>query len=207
MIATQILLTADLSNSLMKDPECLALAALHSMAVDFPKTGQPAPRAAMPKPKSTMKPDWYATEMGENKPEFYPSQRIIGELFRAIELPAIPEAKRTAKRQRRLMGREINANFQPRMVDEKFDLRIDHPVTTLLFPHLCQYVDSYLLDGASALVGDMLDIFGWYSQELSYICSIHSLSKWTPISEEEVVAGSIVAKCSQPVSIVQQSLT
>lgn len=195
----QILFTADLSEQCMLDPDCLTLSRLHSIAVDFPKTGVPASRVEMPKQRSDMRPDWYANEVGELKTEFYPSERFLGHLFRAIELPAIQDAKRTAKRQRRLLEKGFDSDFQPKTVNDRFN-RANSPITKLLYPQVGKYVERCLPAKLFGLISDMLDTYGWYTQEMVYICRTHSLSKWTPISEEEIVAGTIVAQCLQPVS-------
>jgi RNA-dependent RNA polymerase len=203
VIATQILLTADISEDCMADQDCITLAALHSTAVDFPKTGRHVSFNELPLPKNTRKPDWYANETNERKSEFYPSNRHIGHLFRDIYLPAIPEAKRAAKRQHRKLeagtedvelGAVVNAYS-----------RNDGPISRLLKRRIDEYVDTnYHAESGnlSAEINEILDIFEEYARELAYSCRTHSLSKWTALTEEEVVAGTIVAKCSQPVRIM-----
>jgi RNA-dependent RNA polymerase len=186
----------------MADPDCVRLAALHSDAVDFPKTGRHVSFSQLPKPKSKRKPDWYANETNERKSEFYQSTRHIGHLFRDISLPAIPEAQRAARRQnRRLEAGTEDVTF--RAVRNAYS-RNTGLISQLVRRKLDDYVDiSYHESGdVSGEIEEMLDIFERYSRELGYTCSTHSLSKWTALTEEEVVAGTIVAKCSQPVGVL-----
>ncbi|KIM20750.1 hypothetical protein M408DRAFT_333825 [Serendipita vermifera MAFF 305830] len=198
VIANQILLTADLSPAVMADPDCLILAAKHSDAVDYPKTGQPVNFSDLPKLKSKRKPDWYANETNERKTGFYQSSRIIGHLFRAIHLPAIPEAQRVARRRNRQLEDNYE-NSELRAVTSIY-LRSDSLIGQLLKRKLDEYVDLeyHACGDIKGEIEEMLDIFEGYGDQLAYTCRNHSLAKWTPLTEEEVVAGTIVAKCSQP---------
>lgn len=196
----QQLRMADRSPSCLADPNCLKLAALHSDAVDFPKTGRPVELSQLPKLKDKIKPDWLASETNEKNPKHYTSQRIIGHLFRDVKLPAIKVAERMAERQRRQVDVERDDDFQARSVHGAFS-RDDNIITRLLHSRLREgaycYVDN-LKEGDDDIIDEMLDICGMYSGEAAYICRTHSLSTSTPISEEELVAGTIVAKTSQP---------
>jgi hypothetical protein len=93
----------------------------------------------------------------------------------------------------------INNDFEPKTVEGRFNQN-NNLIKKAVYPKLRQYVEDCLQERMSDLLGTNLDLFGFYSQELAYICRNHSLSTWTPLSEEEVVAGTIVAQCSQPVS-------
>ena len=66
------------------DPRCIALADLHSRAVDFPKTGVvvEVPRELRP----TRFPDF----MQNKQKEAYVSQTIIGRLYREIKVRHVP---------------------------------------------------------------------------------------------------------------------
>jgi RNA-dependent RNA polymerase len=203
VIATQILLTADISEDCMADPDCIQLAALHSTAVDFPKTGRHVSFNQLPRPKNKRKPDWYANETNENKSGFYPSNRHIGHLFRDIYLPAIPEAKKVAKRQHRQfeagtedveLGAVMNAySRNDGLISRRLKRKIDE----------CVDVNYHARSGnLPEEINEMLDIFEDYGRELAYSCSSHSLSRWTALTEEEIVAGTIVAKCPQPVRVM-----
>ena len=185
----------------MADGDCIKLAALHSDAVDFPKTGHSVDFDKLPKPKSKRKPDWYANETSERKSGFYPSNRIIGHLFRDIYLPAVPEAQRVAKRQ----YRQLEADYENTELQavRRIYSRDEGLITRLLRQRVDEYVDlGYHGQGdIDGEIEEMLDIFENYGEELAFTCRNHSLAKWSALTEEEVVAGTIVAKCSQPVSL------
>jgi RNA-dependent RNA polymerase len=73
----------------LKDPDCdecmqLAEAALH--AVDFPKTGTPANFSSLPRPPSPEWPDFLALETvnSADNNSYYPSEKILGVLFRNV---------------------------------------------------------------------------------------------------------------------------
>jgi len=205
MIADRILLTADRSEDCMADPDCIKLAGLHSQAVDFPKTGSPVSFTELPKPKSKEKPDWYANETNHNKRDFYESTRIIGELFRKIDLPAVPEAQRLARRQRKKLQDSVH-NLETEAVMHiysKNDDAISGPLKNLM--NECLDIDAHASEDISVQISELLDVFYVHAAELDHICKNHSLAKFAPLTEEEVVAGTIVAKCSQPVSLVHCS--
>jgi hypothetical protein len=202
LIANQLLLTADISNTCMDDPDCLKLANLASNAVDFPKTGRPVVFSDLPRPRSKIKPDWSASETSEGNKKYYPSQRHIGHLYRAIKLPAVPEAKKVARRQRQnfreqrdlevtqvLESYATNSDLISRVLKRK--MRDDYAIN----------VDDFDFNTRD-VIREMLDIHSQYYGELVSICRTHSLSSSTPLSEEEVVAGSIVSKSSQPVRLL-----
>ena len=64
----------------MKDPRCLELAAKHSQAVDFPKTGLVV--EIDPKLRPVVCPDF----MQNKHKRSYESKTIIGQLFREIQV-------------------------------------------------------------------------------------------------------------------------
>jgi len=181
----------------MADEDCIKLAALHSDAVDFPKTGRHVSHSQLPPRKNRRRPDWYANETNEQKSKFYESNRHIGHLFRDINLPAIPEAKKVAKRQHR-QWEAGNDDVGIEAVRRAFS-RNSGMITRIIRRKLREYVKVDDHVASDSEIEEMIDIFYGYSDELSYTCRTHSLAKWTPLSEEEVVAGTIVAKCSQPV--------
>ena len=82
---------ADRSDKSVLDEDCMVLAQLHSDAVDYPKSSTPVPLYKLPKLKFRKKPDWSQPEITNDSKnaDYYPSQRAIGRLFRAIELPAL----------------------------------------------------------------------------------------------------------------------
>jgi RNA-dependent RNA polymerase len=187
----------------MADNNCLQLAALHSDAVDFPKTGRPVMYKQLPKPLAQTKPDWYANETTNvDSSSFYRSQRHIGHLFRKIKLPAVPEAMKLARRQQRFLD-DIEENLDVTAVQNSL-LENDCLITTRLRGRMRDLdidVSMFLEDNSANIIAEMLDSYERYSGELSYLCKSHSLSTKVPLSEEEIVAGTIVAKCSQYVSL------
>ena len=81
LIATTWLIMADRTPDFVNDSECLYLAALHSAAVDYPKSGIPVHHTDVPKLQGK-KPDWSAPEtMTGSSENYYPSKRAVGLLF------------------------------------------------------------------------------------------------------------------------------
>jgi RNA-dependent RNA polymerase len=71
------------------------------------------------------------------------------------------------------------------------------PITLVLFEKIQQYLDASA--HIQELPIEIFDLFKQYQDELSYICVTHTLSNEpeTKLLEEEVVIGTILAKCSQ----------
>lgn len=178
----------------MADPACLKMANLHSIAVDFPKTGQCVDFNAISWSGYDSKPDWYLEEEGQDKVTTYRSQRHIGHLYREVQLPA-PTKTKSQKRQIKLEECEIdlvlelilNSRVEASAFDQLLQKRIGEQVTAGV-------------SDARSTVNEMLQILSIYSEQLMHICTVYSLAKRTPLSEEEVVAGTIVAKTTQRVS-------
>ena len=78
-IAMAHLATADASRLGAKDPRCVELARLHSMAVDYAKSGQPAQMPAKLKPRQ-----W--PHFMENRSVKYHSKTALGKLYDRVEL-------------------------------------------------------------------------------------------------------------------------
>ncbi|KDQ63790.1 hypothetical protein JAAARDRAFT_120957 [Jaapia argillacea MUCL 33604] len=182
IVATNWLIIADQSENGIFDEDCLKLAALHSDAVDYPKSGQPVPLRNIPKLKFKERPDWNAPEtLGSSSLQYYQSQRAIGKLFRAIDLPALPEARRAANLQRRRLREEHEESLDELM--EELSLAgedEDDPVFMAVENHLSQLFDQY-------------------ASQLQSICITHTLSRSRSamLTEAEAVVGTIVANCSQ----------
>ncbi|CAG7851524.1 Probable RNA-dependent RNA polymerase SHL2; AltName: Full=Protein SHOOTLESS 2 [Serendipita indica DSM 11827] len=199
IISMQCMLIADVRKDCLADPDCVKLAKLHSIAVDYPKTGRHVESSEIPWLDSRRRPDWYANELHNNNPDLYQSQRHIGHLFRAIELPALPEAAKLARRQRRRIQRdedeELNRDAVLRALSD--DRAV---ISRYLRPKINTYIDleEFVQGQPTNVIDELLDVFDTYWSNLQYIAKTNSLSNSTALSEEEVVAGSIVAKCSQP---------
>ncbi|KAI0335366.1 RdRP-domain-containing protein [Cubamyces sp. BRFM 1775] len=91
IIAVTWLIIADQSTECIFDKDCIMLAALHSDAVDYAKSGQPVPIEKIPRTKFPTRPDWNAPETSNtlDPSRYYESLRAIGKLYRSIELPAV----------------------------------------------------------------------------------------------------------------------
>ncbi|GJJ12541.1 hypothetical protein Clacol_006784 [Clathrus columnatus] len=87
LLSTNHLILSDQSSLGTRDPNCLELARLCSLAVDYPKSGQPVDIQRMPRFLIPYKPDWKSDEdINPSKMDYYESSRAIGHLFRAIRL-------------------------------------------------------------------------------------------------------------------------
>ncbi|XP_024535714.1 probable RNA-dependent RNA polymerase 1 isoform X2 [Selaginella moellendorffii] len=78
VIAHAHLALSDWSDLQARDPKCMELARLYSVAVDFPKTGVPA---VMP---PELRPEQYPDFMEKRNKRTYISTRVIGKLYRSI---------------------------------------------------------------------------------------------------------------------------
>lgn len=192
-----------------RDPDCIKLAELASKAVDFAKSGTPVSRNEIPRLRfrNNVRPDWSAGELGQSRNGriVYPSERAIGILFRRINLS---DAERTAARQ---AGRQLaqGAKQQEKKESQALesamanlaisgpDERVQrHPITQALRPVLSVYID--VDDSVPAPITDTAQMqFEVFASELKYICSASTLSL-KPLTEEEVLMGTILAKTSQP---------
>ncbi|KAG9247412.1 RNA dependent RNA polymerase-domain-containing protein [Calycina marina] len=97
-IAVSHLGQSDLLDRSVKDHKCLELAALHSKAVDYVKTGQPA---EMPKRLRLTKWPHFMEKKHKRKDQIYTSHKILGQLYDKVE----------------------SVNFTPQY-QEPFDIRI-----------------------------------------------------------------------------------
>jgi RNA-dependent RNA polymerase len=148
-------------------------------AVDYPKQGIPVDieNDRLPRTLIRCKPDWHAAEVvSPRHTDYYESGRALGVLYRSITLDdpqPIPS----------------NDDGPVRPLNDPISLALKKRVQY----HLQPYTDP---DGKSA---DIAKLFGTYSEELRYICATHTLSNSPGVRllEAEVVAGTILAKCSQ----------
>ncbi|ORY85390.1 RNA dependent RNA polymerase-domain-containing protein [Leucosporidium creatinivorum] len=93
LVSSRHLHIADSSPMGTFDPDCLLLAGLHSAAVDFPKSGQSVSLNSLPK-APPLRPDFLVPAWRFHRErEFYPSQKLLGRLFRDVpyneNLPAM----------------------------------------------------------------------------------------------------------------------
>ncbi|EJF66614.1 RdRP-domain-containing protein [Dichomitus squalens LYAD-421 SS1] len=200
IIATNWLITADQTNDTdgILNPDCLRLAELHSLAVDYAKTGQPVPIEQIPRPPLRIKPDWNApeTHSGKNSLSFYRSMTAVGKLFRAIDLPAVQTAERAVRFQRRYMNQEDQlADVQNQFAYTKVPR--DNVVARTVQRRVSEFISTNTHDDMT--IKDIWELYNSYISQLRAICADFTLSpsRSAMISEEEVVVGTIVAKCSQ----------
>lgn len=198
LVAITWLLIADLNGIFHKD--CLDLCQVHSDAVDYIKNGTPVSSNRVPKLRSDHKPDWNAPETVnlDSANNFYQSQKAIGKLFRAIDLPEVQTHDRAA-RQRRHQVREDQPEAD---LDEVFAAlcmndRGGDPLESALENHVAEFIN--VDDPNSRYVKIVIESLDRYSIELQGICACNSIQrhKTATLSEEEAVIGTIVAKCSQ----------
>jgi RNA-dependent RNA polymerase len=148
-------------------------------AVDYPKNGIPVDIRKSPHFLIPYKPDWHAAEVASPRPtDYYESQRALGYLYRAIELDdptALPSPNAPQSSQAPLTD-VISAVLKP-----------------LVRQQLENYTDP---DGSSS---DIKKLFQLYVTELTYIRQTYTLSRTQDVllTEEEIVVGTILAKCSQ----------
>jgi len=194
IIAINWLIIADQSQYGIYDTDCITLAHLHSDAVDYPKSGRAVELSAIPKLKFKIRPDWNAPEtINPDSSNYYQSQKIIGKLFRAIELDEIPASRRPRRRTRRTMSR--------RMQDHPSMFQLGDPdsaVFDLVERHVRRFLDTAGPWEASDFE-NVSRLFKRFSGELTGIAANYSLShKNVMLTEEEVIAGTIIQKTSQP---------
>ncbi|KAG8906417.1 hypothetical protein FRB99_006919 [Tulasnella sp. 403] len=210
LIADQFLILADQSDLMCRDPDCIKLAQLASAAVDFSKSGTPVNWQSAPKTRFPpyYKPDWSAGEVDNrsSRLKIYRSERAIGKLYRRIDLT---DADRLATRQARrehLPGQnrrnEKRTNSELSLAMEKMTISgparvvLEHPITLALRQQLQHYVDVNAVLPQS-IIAAATDHFNAYASELQYICATWTLTA-TPLTEGEVLMGTIVGKTSQP---------
>lgn len=203
IIAVTWLIIADQSTQGIFDPDCYKLSDLHSNAVDYPKSGVPVPVRDIPRLKMTAKPDWNAPETvstGRDNSRYYPSQKAIGKLYRAIDLPAVTAAKRTQRKQRTHLNEGQAATAEAVLAEFLEDdiFAYDEPLHVALIERIAGFIPLGRHDEGD--VAEIWDFYCNYASQLQSICVDHTLSheRGAMLTEEEAVIGTIVAKCSQP---------
>lgn len=189
------MIIADQSTQGILDPDCLKLAELHSDAVDYPKSGQPVPLNKIPRLKFPRKPDWNAPEtLRKENDSYYESVRAIGKLFRSIDLPALDEAERVARSQRRFMwseddgGAPFSAVLEYFYSDEWQD--DDDAVMTAVQERVAEFIRIDTHDDDA--VREMWGLYYSYASQLRAVCADHTLShqRDSLLTEEEAVVSA-----------------
>lgn len=203
IIAITWLIIADQSTEGILDPDCLKLAALHSDAVDYPKSGQPVPIKHIPRLKFAAKPDWNAPETmsidsTSESPRFYESVRAIGKLYRSIDLPALRTVDRAARYQLRHM-RQAGQDFLPTILAQfrTNGSSEEDVVFDAVRHHVAGFIDPRSYDRAT--VTSIWELYNSYVSRLRAICADHALenSRTAMLTEEEAV----VSTCSSISSV------
>jgi RNA-dependent RNA polymerase len=147
--------------------------------VDFPKTGTPVNFTSLPRPLSQERPDFLAPETVDSIDNhlYYPSEKLLGILFRSV-----PAAKRPELRD--------DASNTPSDGNCIFNALREIDLAELGLPPLQPpQVD---------LREEMLQLLEAYSGHLLSFAQIHSVSKSrnARISEAELISGTIMGKWS-----------
>ncbi|KAI0690041.1 RdRP-domain-containing protein [Cytidiella melzeri] len=197
LIANAWLLRADSSDKGILDPDCLALAALHSDAVDYPKTGMPVPLDRIPPNKSPIKPDWSCPELtvGDNTKLYYESQRWLGRLFREIQLPEPQMPQYSASRNHDVSLDNIFARF--RKLERYANAKRGGDIIRAVRQKVSQYI-SWDPSESMTLIREIWAVFQEFACDLRIVCASHTISpgRSATLTEEEALVGTIVAKCS-----------
>jgi len=122
------------------------------------------------------KPDWHSAEVETPRgTDYYESSRALGDLYRAITITD------TAAISSDDTGRELSTD----------------PISQALIPRVEQHIYPYIEPESTS--PELAELFHKYVDELRYICATHTLSSAAGVRllEEEVVVGTILAKCSQ----------
>lgn len=153
----------------------------------------PVPLDQVPRARSQMKPDWSADELGEDNSTFYVSERALGYLYRDIQLPP-------SVQQRRLVGSAKVMPVNQVMAALRDGIAISSDPLAKAVHNLAHTIVPNLSTSAPRQeeVADILRIFRHYIMDLKHLCQHNTLtlSKRTQLTEEEIVAGTIVAKTS-----------
>ncbi|KAG2355838.1 RNA dependent RNA polymerase-domain-containing protein [Suillus spraguei] len=175
LVSDKHITIADQASDGSFNEECLKLAALHSQAVDYPKNGWKVNTEHFPHNLIPYKPDWHAAEVESPRPtDYYESDRALGYLYRNIQLDDIPT-----------------------YVPQKLDKPLSDLVSVTLHPLVKRQLQRR--ERPSTLEVSMDSIYSAYLDELIYVATCHTLSRipGTHLREEEIVVGTILAKCSQ----------
>jgi len=168
----------------------MKLVQLFNQAVDYAKHGNPVDiRNSLPKPSIKSKPDWHRAEVtGARELNYYVSDRALGHLFRNIELrnPSEP-----------IEGLPTNMSGGTAPLEDAITCAVEPLILRAL--NTTRDNDGAAADQSRADYGDAKRLHEHYAREMQFICTAHTLVD-TPdvhLTEEEVVLGVILAKCTQ----------
>ena len=153
----------------MFDENCIKLAELCSQAVDYPKSGWYVNMKQQPRRLLPYNPDWREGEVTVPYKLYYPSQRALGIMYRAITLedPSIEVVPKGPP----VLSNLVNSMVQP-YISTKFDPR--------------------------CFSQDVKTLFKYYQEEMQIISVTHTLNMdpAARLSEEEIVVGTIMGSYS-----------
>ncbi|KAG6850830.1 hypothetical protein H0H93_008133 [Arthromyces matolae] len=191
IIATNWLIIADQSEKGIFDERCMMLSKLHSDAVDYPKSGQPVAIHNIPKVLS--RPDWNAPEtVNADSAMYYQSQRAIGRLFRDITLPTHVNLSRRPRRRGPKTSDELVLTMNNLSLTDE-----DDEIVQAVRMQIGRFIDTSPPTSTDT-PEDIKEMFQAYVSRLTFVCTTYSLSFRRPLTEQEVVIGTIVQKTSQP---------
>ncbi|KAH7107156.1 RdRP-domain-containing protein [Auriculariales sp. MPI-PUGE-AT-0066] len=177
LVSTTHLVIADQNMDGVGCGKCMQLAALHSQAVDYAKTGVPVPHRSIPHYEFPAKPDWKADEVADaSAGDFYQSTRALGNLYRRVKAADIDEL-------------EI-----PRPT------RSTREVELAITDELLISVQEWVKEIPDPTQEDLTSIEMLYEQykfELKRMTTLHALHETKPLTEMEVMMGTITQKSSQ----------
>lgn len=169
LIADRHLIMADQLEGGTLNPTCLKLAELHSRAVDYLKNGRKVTIDELPRLPALSQPDWRESEQpmqSSNYRDYHESSRALGRLYRNIML---------------------EENRRPHVQSGR-----NEAISSALWPLVQRRLHGHKPSTGQSWLDS---IYAIYREELIYISTTYSLSK-TPLSEEELVMGMILATCS-----------
>ncbi|KAF8205782.1 RNA dependent RNA polymerase-domain-containing protein [Mycena galopus ATCC 62051] len=184
LLSLRLLVLADQSKEGMYDNGCRYLAELCSQAVDYPKQGIPVDldNISLPRKLIRCSPDWHAAEVvSPRETDYYPSEKALGVLFRAIILDD-PEPISSDD-----AGVASTVNIDP----------ASNPIFSTLARKIEQSIPDFIVPDGTCT--QTRAIFRKYVDELRYISMTHTLTTEPGINllEAEIVVGTILAKSAQ----------
>ncbi|KAG8899414.1 hypothetical protein FRB99_006745 [Tulasnella sp. 403] len=174
LIVSNHLKLADQRPQGVRDADCIKLARLHFVAIDLLKNGEPL-RDLNKLPRPARKPDWACGESEDpNDGDHYPSNRILGVLFRHVELGSNPVE-------------------EPPLVDDTF--RQEDEVLASLAPQALPLIEALVPEVDES---ELEEVFYQYRYDLKYQCVAYNLqqSPTSRLTEEEVTLGTILARAA-----------
>lgn len=150
----------------------------------------PVPHKRIPQPEQGVRPDWHASELKENDKDHYRSKMALGQLFRAIELPALSVADQEALAQRRQNRGRSDMSLKEAM-DALTNKAGTHRDTPLFWVVRRLVGERIPLRFSPRIITGMLHLYNKYCSDLLCICQENTLSyaKDAQLTEEEICAG------------------